>query len=215
MLSETEPNLQPEQESSAEQIKPYNTVIVLGGGWKKGFEGEKLGMDSKIRALAAGKMFEEGLVTQIILAGGKTAGEDKSSLSESEGMQEYLLRKFPEISTDSILLEEESKDTSGNAENTLKIMEKYKIEGPVVLLTSEEHIKRAVKIFHNYGLDVKEGIPAEDQLRGRSTRHNKFIEKLKKSISLKDKTREVFLRGLLIIDRKGRIPRYIAKKTRR
>lgn len=213
ILRETESNLQSEEELGAEQNKPYEALIVLGGGWKLEFRGKQLGADSKMRVLAAGEMFKQGLVSQIILSGGKIAGEDKPSLAH--GMKEYLMEKFPNISENSILIEDKSRDTSENAQNTLGLMIKNNIQS-AALLTSAAHLKRAARIFHNFGLDVQQGFSAEQELQRRSKRYEKFVQRLAGSRGIKkSRMREHILNGLLTIDPKARIPRLLAQKTRK
>lgn len=211
MFNELNFSRQIESEKSEEE-QPCKTVVVLGGGFKKNSKGNRLGITTKMRVLAVGELFSQGLVDRIIFSGGRTAGEDNPS--EAEAMKSFLLRKFPEIPQDSILLEDCSENTVENAQNTLKLMEEKGIKR-AMLLTSATHLPRAMMLFRNFGVDVVKGIAAEDEFGKRSKHHKRLIEKIKRSRRIKrEKIKELILRGILFIDRKGRIVGNLKEKSK-
>ena len=204
---------------SQELPEKFDALIVLGAGWNKfGKETNpndpryNLNMEAKVRTLAAGEMFKEKLTDKIIFSGGQTAG--KNWLSEANAMREYLKNKFPEIPDDSIITEEESIDTPGNAEKTLTILEKYKIQS-AALITSAAHLPRAQKIFETFGMETYP-LPAENQLKKRSLHYLKFVKNYLKSGKVKKiNLREQILRGIFWFDKKGKTLRLITKKMRK
>lgn len=221
MSEETEPiELLPE-EPSGEIPTKLPTVVVLGSGFQKEAPPggpDRLDQWARMRVLAAGMMFEEGITGLIILTGGKLFDETKSSVAQA--MKDYLLMKFPNIPEDSIILEEESTDTSENAAKTLKIMNERKIPGAIIL-TDEPHLARAESLFRTHGLfktygRVRGTASAEVKISARTEHHRKFVERLKESEEFKDfEKRERILRAMLWVDPYGIIPRFGAKWQRR
>lgn len=213
----------PSGEPTHEIPSELPAVVVLGAGLReeptKGApEPYRLDKWSKMRVLAAGMMFEEGLAGQIILTGGKLFGEERPSVAKA--MKEYLFFKScdekgkPRITEDSIILEEESFDTSGDAEEVVKILQERRIPGAIIL-TNEPHLARAEKLFKNYGAEVHSGIAAEAKIKERSEKHARLVQRQAHSLdNLKFWGREFVLRGLLYFDPEGKIIRKLAQKRR-
>lgn len=134
----------------------YDAVIVLGKN--VGYFGSKnkirksknfLSRKSEVNVFAAGLIVKNNISDKLIFCGGKTAGKDYPS--EAEAMKRFLLEKFPEISEDSLLLEEESMDTKQNAEFSKKIIEANEFSN-IAFLTTSSHIPRSKKLFKKAGL---------------------------------------------------------------
>jgi uncharacterized SAM-binding protein YcdF (DUF218 family) len=201
------------------------TVIVLGSGFREDEAGKiiqplQLGLEGKMRVLAAGMLFESGSTDKIIFSGGKTAGVD--SESEARVMQEYLQRKFKTIPAEAIILEENSLSTDENAKNVQGILDNY--EGGVIqqaiLLTSQTHLARAKKIFARAGLDFLQGKAAEELLMSRSSKYTNhylvFLDHYLNSPRVKkQKKRELILSALLLVDRQGKITDFLVKRRQK
>lgn len=218
-------DLSPEQ--GEEVSHSFPVLLVLGGGWAKTPDSSIPGLsrESHMRVLAAGEMFKAKITDHIIFAGGKTAGDENPS--EAEAMKDYLQKKYPEITDESVILEDGSLETSENMENTLKLLDRRGFD-EAMILTSETHLKRAEQLAQTYlqraeqstegnKIKITAGHTAEDQIIFRSPRHyEKFVENYTTSSGYKlAQVKEFILRSLLIIDREGKIPRYLAHKTRK
>jgi len=205
----------------------FDALVVLGGGLHRPLDVRKshharLTLESKMRALAAGEMFQSGLVKKIIFSGGATAGKEFGS--EANLMRAYLKKKFPEVPEDAVLLEEESFDTPENAEKVKEMLQQHGI-GSFALLTNAFHLARAQKLFELQGLTVR-GFPAEELLRSRGSRshdashisphYQRFVDKYLGSKHQKlALVKEAILRTLLIIDANGNIPRFFTSRSRK
>ena len=106
---------------------------------------------SRINVLAAGIIYKAGLTGKIIFSTGHTSG--KNVPSEAEAMKRQLLRIFPSIPDEDVLLEEESLDTWTNA-SKFKRIQKDKGYKNMGLLTVGFHLKRAEYLFERAGVDI-------------------------------------------------------------
>ncbi len=136
----------------------YDAVVVLGKN--VGYFGSKnkirrsknfLSRKSEVNVIAAGLIMKNNISDNLIFSGGRTAGKDYPS--EAEAMKRFLLEKFPEISKDSLLLEEESMDTKQNAQFSKKIIETNGFSN-IAFLTTSSHIPRSKKLFGKIGLNI-------------------------------------------------------------
>lgn len=210
-----------DNESHEQLPQKFGAVIVLDRIWRPGKKdsperGHHLSVDGKMRALAAVEMYKAGLVDKIIFTGGKASGKEYPS--DAESMRAYFLKKYPDIPEDKIILEEESFNTYENAEEAAGILERHNIQN-VALLTNEYHLERAKKIFEGEGVKVSE-FPAERFLAHRrsasgTNHYERFVESFMKSGHVKwEKAKEAILRGLLVVDRHGALPRAVTRAVR-
>ena len=127
-----------------------DAAIVLGAAQWNGepspvFEGRlKQGIE----------LYEEGAVEYLILTGGKS--EDAAS-SEAEVGKEYAMEKG--IPEEDILYEDRSLVTEENLTNAKEVTEKNEIQS-FLLVSDQFHLKRAVAMAENQGMDVK-GVPTQ------------------------------------------------------
>lgn len=125
-------------------------VIVLGAQWKDGYPSYVL----QQRLDAAVIYLKENPDTIVIVSGGQGSNEP---ISEAEGMAGYL--QDAGIESDRIVLEDQSTSTSENLEFSAKYLDR---EGDrVVIVTSNFHVYRAVKIAQKKGYVRAEGLAAE------------------------------------------------------
>lgn len=196
-----------EYEESVEQEKPrpFDAVIVLGGGlddplWKK-FQGQygegenprgvkieksegwMLPFDVKMRTIAAAQMYLEGLTREIVFTGGKTATGRGIEASEAEKMKEYarhLMQKAgikDEEIDRAIILEDKATNTIENVANVCNIIDQNPEEYQnLAILSNEYHLDRAQELLKKFNLEA-ESVSAEEKLRGRSEKYQKVLDR--------------------------------------
>lgn len=211
----------PETKEAKEMPEKFEALVVLGRIWRprgddKPERGHHLSHDGKMRTLAAGEMFKAGLTDRIIFSGGRTAGQKWPP--EAESMFKYFRKKYPEIPEEALLLEGESYNTQENAERISRILERYNLER-VAILTNDYHLARSQKIFEQHGIKAA-GFRAEEFLKKRKPEtgkphYEKFVEEFEKSAHVKwENIKEAILRGLLRVDREGRVVGRISRAIR-
>lgn len=203
-----------ERENSVEQEKqkPFDAVIVLGSGienpfWKwynerhpdepiaepEGGGKGWLGLDARMRTIAAAEMYRQGLTGQIIFTGGKTGEQRGIPQSEAELMKDYAAKilkraglKDEEIEQ-AIVLEDKATNTIENIANICNIIDKSPDDyRSLAVLTNQYHVDRAQEILSKFNLKA-EGFSAEDLLKSRSPKYNRVIERFFSSPSYQDK----------------------------
>ena len=194
--------------------KMFEAVIILGNlpDFDRDKNQIKLSFDGKMRTIATGEMYKEGLARKLIISGGKTFGEELPS--EAQIIADYLIKHF-EIPEEVMIKEEDSTDTVENIKNVEKILKDENISGKLAVITNTYHIQRVQKILKEEGLEAN-AVTAEEMLLKRSGHYKPLLEKYLSSGSMKvKKIKEAVLRSLLIIDPQGKIPRIITSKTRK
>lgn len=96
---------------------------------------------------------EQNSDSEIIVTGGKGTDED---ISEAEAMKNYLVKKG--ISGDRIITENKAADTGENLEFSKDII--GDTDKSIVIVTSDFHMYRAVKIAEQTGFTCISGLPA-------------------------------------------------------
>ena len=96
---------------------------------------------------------EQNSDSEIIVTGGKGTDED---ISEAEAMKNYLVKKG--ISDDRIITENKAADTGENLEYSKDII--GDTDKSIVIVTSDFHMYRAVKIAEQTGFTRISGLPA-------------------------------------------------------
>lgn len=104
-------------------------------------------------ALASAQKYPEAL---IVCSGGGTAKNNKT-VTEAGQMAKWLIEKG--ISEDRIIIEDQSLSTTGNAQNTCRILAKeYPQVTHLAIVTSDYHLPRACLLFHaQANLSVADG----------------------------------------------------------
>ena len=224
----------PDQNPEIEPVEKHTGIplVVLGSGWIKGTaeispnDKSRLDIDAKLRILAAGEFFlaNHDQISEIILTG---SDYDSGKSSQAQDLKDYLLKKFPEIDEKIIILEERPRSTADEAEAVKNRLGDEKV---AFIITSTPALKRATKLFRNYGFEAIDGMGAEEYLKqvmrkGTSRRlldpyqEKKFLNMLvnyQKSKKYQQfQQRENIQNIVLIIDKKARIPRIIASVTRK
>jgi len=129
---------------------PHGDLLVVLSGSSLG-DGT-IGLSSYWRCFYAVLAFREGGFRQIFITGGG-AGETPLAVS----MQKLIV--FFGVPAEAIVVETQSTTTHENAVRSIPLL--LQMPGKKVLLTSDYHMFRALRVFHKAGLDLQ-GWPYPD-----------------------------------------------------
>ncbi|HEY3364077.1 MAG TPA: YdcF family protein [Symbiobacteriaceae bacterium] len=127
-----------------------STALVLGDHLEQGHPG----LHFRQRLDRAAELYRRGQVSGIIISGGGTPPEAAAG-------RRYLLEQG--ISPDVILPEERSCSTRLNIRFSTALLRQRGLEGPVVIITNGFHLRRALLLAGQEGLQAV-GMPAEETL---------------------------------------------------
>jgi len=119
-------------------MEKFDAIVVLGSTSTKA---GKPDLDGRYRIRKALELYGKGAAKNIVFAGGKT----RSSISESVVMKRYALEQDKDLKN--IFIETKSKDTTGNAYFTKKLVLEPRGWRKILVVTSSFHVKRAEEIF--------------------------------------------------------------------
>lgn len=162
--------------------------------------------EEKFRAIAAGYALNNNYAKSLLLSGGKTGFQ-----TEARTMLKIICKAYPKINVGNIYLEERSRDSSANIENSIKTLRKHTEWKCIGILVNDYHKKRFLKITKEYGISPI--VLSVDELLFEK---NKKYKKLLNDYYNKKDMQNIFkiekiLNKLLIIDSKGKIPRLLSK----
>ena len=129
-----------------------DAVLILGGALAlpqfPRLDLELLGSSDRIRY--ASKLYKANKAKKIVIAGGNVFPQ-----KEIRGEAYYISQLLIEwgVPEESILFEEQSRNTFQNAKYAKPILEKHNLE-KVLLVTSATHMPRAYAVFKAQGIDV-------------------------------------------------------------
>jgi uncharacterized SAM-binding protein YcdF (DUF218 family) len=132
--------------------EPYDAGIVLGGVISYDpaidrFQFQRQG-DRIIQALL---LYRNGKIKKILFSGGAGALNDPEN-KEGPRVKAFLLAAG--VPEQDILIEGESRNTRQNAMLTKALLDRVKLEGKFLLITSASHQRRAVRCFEKAGVPV-------------------------------------------------------------
>ncbi|HEY9597308.1 MAG TPA: YdcF family protein [Cyanophyceae cyanobacterium] len=135
----------------------------------------KLNVYGKVNAIATGILYQNLTIKKIIPTGGKTGGWYKPS--EAELMARLIQSKF-HTPKSAFMLEEESMDTIFNLVYVANIIDQFS-QGydNLIFVALGFHLPRIKEICSRVGLDGT-FIAAEDVVKLRSERHERFLDQL-------------------------------------
>jgi len=122
-----------------------DVAIVLGAGTNDG----KLPPVFKERINHSILLYNNGIVNKIILTGGFGKGQKQS---DSQTAKYYAIEKG--IPEENIIIEEKSKYTTENLEQSKQIMDSLGMKSALIV-SDPLHMKRAIKLAENYGIVCK------------------------------------------------------------
>jgi len=133
-----------------ENLKTYDAGIILGGMISYDEEFDRLqfyrGADRLLQGI---ELYKRGIIKKIIFTGssGSVLHPDKK---EGAFVKRYLLTLG--IPEQNFCIENESKNTHENAVFTKQLMDKEKISGNFLLITSAFHMRRSLGCFEKAGI---------------------------------------------------------------
>ncbi len=133
------------------QRKKAEYAIVLGMALEDG----KPTRDLVYRVEMGKKYLDEYPDSKLVLTGGNP---NPNEPTEAEVMERILLKMG--VSKDRLILEDKSESTKTNFQNTMQIIGS---DTPVVLITSNYHLNRAVKIAKKAGFKTVHRLPAKSE----------------------------------------------------
>jgi len=135
-----------ERPSDAENCQTADVIIAVSGG------------DTPARAKSAVELYKNGWAKRIIFSG---AARDPDSQSNAAAMRRIALEAG--VPDSAITVEETSKNTAENAENTAKILKKHQIK-TAILTTSPYHMRRTLLEFQRAAPEVEfRSKPSDDK----------------------------------------------------
>lgn len=123
--------------------EPPGDVLVVLGGAK--FTDDIIGESSYLRAANALRAYRQDHFRQILILGGSQPGVPVSSM-----MKEFLVSNG--VPAEQIIVETQSNSTYENALYGKPII--AQLHGNKVLMTSDYHMYRAIRVFRKQGLDL-------------------------------------------------------------
>lgn len=134
------------------QLKTYEAGIVLGGMTKYDAALDRIqfrrGADRLLQAI---ELYKKGIIKVIVFTGGSGS---MLHPEEKEGVfiERYLLTLG--IPKKDFFIEGESKNTRENATLTKELIEKKKLQGDFLLITSAFHMRRSLACFKKVGIEA-------------------------------------------------------------
>jgi uncharacterized SAM-binding protein YcdF (DUF218 family) len=126
-----------ERPSDAENCYVADAIIAVSGG------------DNLARTESAIELYKNGWAKTIIFSG---AAADPESQSNAIAMRDQAIKSG--VPSSAIMIDETSKNTHENAENTAKILEKNRIK-TAILTTSPYHMRRTSMEFNRAAPNVE------------------------------------------------------------
>lgn len=200
----------------------YDVLFVMGKNWRKyppkNAKNSKnfkltLSIESKMSALAAGEIYMSGIADKIVFLSGKSAG--KNWPSEGEIMKKFMKKRYPLIPDEVIFIKENSVDTASDVYNGVMYAHRTNLKNNAVL-TISYHLPRCLKLFQNYWLTTRiHGLISEKEIKTRSRHYTTFVKKYSESRRIKiEQIKEAILKIIFLLDKKGKILRFITQKIR-
>jgi uncharacterized SAM-binding protein YcdF (DUF218 family) len=138
---------------AAEKARPrccYDAIVVLGGGIAPAMPPERMFpslTESADRIWEAARLYKEGIAPRIIVSGGGFLATGPAT-TEAEAMKRFLMDLG--VPDSAIVSEGQSNNTIENIFNVRKLVG----DKPVALVTSGEHMPRAMRIAARAKLNV-------------------------------------------------------------
>lgn len=139
------------------QAPPFDVLVVLGGGTRKGPTGKPQLNEAGDRVMLAARLYHAGQARRLICTGQRIAAIEPDRRNDPAVLTHQLLK--------SLDVPESAMALSGGtntAEELLHLAEGAPLTGRVGLLTSAWHLPRALRLARSHGL-VMEPVPADFQ----------------------------------------------------
>jgi len=136
----------------AAECRPAQAIVLLGGAVQPLVAGDLRGRlhRGSDRVWEAARLYHAGCAPLVVVSAGGLV-EPPQRARETEAIAALLLDLG--IPASSLVLEDESRNTQGNAASTRALLEPRAIDA-VLLVTSAWHLRRAVALFEAAGFEV-------------------------------------------------------------
>ncbi|PWK77641.1 uncharacterized SAM-binding protein YcdF (DUF218 family) [Mucilaginibacter oryzae] len=139
------------RDTTALADKKYSCAIVLGGFSSDDGKGGGFFNMAADRFIQGLRLQRTGQVGKILITGGNGLLIPSGYREADWVRQQYIDLKVPDSC---LLVEDKSRNTIENAAFTKALLQKQKLQGPYLLVTSAFHMRRSVMIFKKQGIDV-------------------------------------------------------------
>lgn len=204
-------------------MEKYDAVVTMGRNWRgyprkhqifqiNGKNFLDLSAPARMNCIVVAEFYRQGKTNYIIFGTGKSAGEKFSS--EARAMKDYILKKYPEIPDDRILIHENNLDSYQEIEEDAKIAKERGLE-KLALVTIDTQLPKGIRMLRRNGFENVVGYDTFQEIIKIDSRYEKLVEKYKKSCAEKyERTKEKILRIVDILGFRGWFFKRIAKFIR-
>jgi len=130
----------------------YDVGIVLGGMSAYDESIDLLNFNNHAdRIIFAEQLYHQGKIKKILISGGNGLLNNEG-YREAKSMKEHLIKN--NIPESAILIENSSRNTKENAQNSAAILNNKFPNGDFLLITSANHMRRATFCFDKFGIQT-------------------------------------------------------------
>lgn len=129
----------------------FDFGIVTGGFGSVDDNGDGYFNSSADRFLQTVRLYKKGVIKNILISGGNSKKNDEGFREAAWARQQMIDFGVP---ASVIFTEDRSDNTRDNADNSKRVLDSLRAEGPYVLITSAFHMPRAEKLYRHAGLDI-------------------------------------------------------------
>lgn len=133
----------------------YPLAIILGGGMIREQQVDVSRMnaaESADRFIQPLILYKQGIIDRILITGGNTSIGNLKIDQSNETMQVKRLLITLGIPADKIITENQARNTYENAVYSKRILDSMSIKGPILLVTSAFHMRRAAACYTKAGV---------------------------------------------------------------
>lgn len=137
---------------SPAEISPgtvFSCGIIPGGFASPDMDGKGIFNSTADRFIQALTLFKQGNIRHIIVSGGNGKKELKSFREAAWVKEQFVIMGVPDSV---IFVEDQSNNTLQNAGNTKRILERYQLAPPYLLISSAHHLPRAQLLYEKIGV---------------------------------------------------------------
>lgn len=141
-------------EVASHQLQPADAIVVLGAGV---MGNGTLDPESLTRVIAGIKLYKEGLAPIVVLSG---SGRGSGSREGTEAQIRTGLAESMGVPPSAIIKEEKANTTFEESIHISAALHE-RGAGHILLVTDSLHMRRAMRVFANAGLDVQPAVSAD------------------------------------------------------
>lgn len=205
-------------------MEKYDAVVTMGRNWR-GYPGRRqifkrskkdfldLNVLAKMNCIVVAEFYRQGKTDYIIFGTGKSAGENFPS--ESRAMKNYILKRYPEIPDDRILIHENNLESYQEIEEDARIAKEKGLE-KLAVVTIDTQLPKGIKFLRRNGFENVDGYDTFQEIVKIDSKHATLVERYKNSCARKyERTKENLLTVADFVGFRGWFWKRIAKITRK